>query len=380
MIHFQLPRSSGSIYKHLEYSSKEDRCSIIVSHSLSYYLGDIKHRIDHQESEWDVYKRYANPYEYIHTIVPGKRKSVCCYKPLSRSYFKMIELCSFFRLLEDSKTPLSSFHLAEGPGGFIESLANMRQCPEDTYIGMTIIDQTCDSNIPGWKKSQRFLNEHTNVNIENGADGTGNILSIQNLFHCIEKYQGQMDIITADGGFDFSMDFNNQERNIIKLLFGQVVYALSMQKMGGSFILKVFDCFTHATIDVLVLLSSFYEKVYITKPQTSRYANSEKYIVCKNFLFDKNADFLPYLCKTFVTMLSDELHVHRFLNIPHSLIFLTKLEEYNSVFGQQQIENIYYTLSFIEQKHKQDKIDSVIRTNVQKCITWCNKYGVSYSI
>ena len=106
-----------------------------------------------------------------------------------------------------------------------------------------------------------------------------------------------MDLITADGGFDFSMDFNKQEEYITKLLFGQVCYALCIQKPGGSFILKIFDCFMEHTIDILYILSSFYEKVYITKPHTSRYANSEKYIVCKNFLFNSIYDFYPIIKK-----------------------------------------------------------------------------------
>ena len=46
---------------------------------------------------------------------------------------------------------------------------------------------------------------------------------------------------------------------------------------------KIFDIFTQATIDLLYLLSLLYEKVYIIKPNTSRIANSEKYVVCKKF-------------------------------------------------------------------------------------------------
>jgi 23S rRNA U2552 (ribose-2'-O)-methylase RlmE/FtsJ len=378
MIHFQLSRTTHLLYKYLNYVSNDSPCAVILSHSLSHYLGDIKHRIENQEEEWDVYKRYSNPYEYIHTTIPNKRKSVSIYKPLSRSYFKMIEISLFFRLLEDKKSPIRSFHLAEGPGGFIEALVGLRKCKDDVYTGMTILEDQNDPNIPGWKKSHRFLEENTNVRIETGADGTGNILKLENLMHCIEKYGSSMDVITGDGGFDFSLDFNNQERNIVKLLFGQVVYALCMQKRGGCFVLKVFDCFTNATIDILALLSSFYEKVYITKPQTSRYANSEKYVVCKNFLFETATVFVPELVRVFSQMITTDQYVQRFLSLEHSLYFLTKLEEYNAVFGQQQIENIYYTLSFIEQRHKQDKIDNIIRMNIQKCVAWCNKYMVPF--
>ena len=52
-----------------------------------------------------------------------------------------------------------------------------------------------------------------------------------------------MEIITGDGGFDFSLDFNKQEAIIVELLFAQIAYAIVMQKEKGCFILKVFDCF-----------------------------------------------------------------------------------------------------------------------------------------
>ena len=45
-----------------------------------------------------------------------------------------------------------------------------------------------------------------------------------------------MDFITGDGGFDFSVDFNSQEKHIADLLMAQVFYALIMQKKGGCFV------------------------------------------------------------------------------------------------------------------------------------------------
>ena len=52
-----------------------------------------------------------------------------------------------------------------------------------------------------------------------------------------------MDLITADGGVDFSENFNDQEYTATKLIIAQVIYAISMQSSGGNFVLKVFDIF-----------------------------------------------------------------------------------------------------------------------------------------
>jgi len=301
----------------------------------------------------------------------------------------------------------NTFHLAEGPGGFIEAVAHLRNCKYDQYIGMTLIDKN-DSKIPNWKKSDKFLNEYQNVFIENGPDKTGDILSIQNFEYCSKKYKSSMDLITADGGFDFSDDFNSQENSIIKLLFAQICFAVCMQKHNGSFVLKIFDCFMAHTIDILYILSSFYKKVYITKPNTSRYANSERYIVCKHFLHKSSDIFYPYIHSAFHSAFHSAQHsfqnsasindiqtnyISRFLcnsinddklttnnngyNIP--CFFLSKLEEYNSIIGQQQIENIYYTLNLIENKNKISKIENIVKLNIQKCINWCNKYNIIFN-
>ena len=68
-----------------------------------------------------------------------------------------------------------------------------------------------------------------------------------------------------------------------KLILAEVFYALLLQKQGGCFVLKVFDTFTLLLSEIIYVLSSFYTKVYISKPNTSRYANSEKYIICSKF-------------------------------------------------------------------------------------------------
>ena len=380
MTFYQLPRSNISAIKNIDYISSENVPEPCISQSLSIYLYDIKQRLSPIETEWDIFKKYTNPYEYIHSVVPLKKKCISKYTPLSRSYFKMIEIVNMFNLQFDSK-PIRTFHLAEGPGGFIEAIVKIRNCKHDQYIGMTIMDSNNDPNIPSWKKTETFLKQNPNVYIETGADKTGNILSLQNLEHCKNKYASSMELITGDGGFDFSVDFNKQEINIANLLFAQMCYALVMQKFGGTFILKIFDCFMPHSADILYILSSFYEKVYIVKPYTSRYANSEKYLVCKGFILNSCQSIFSTLHKAFEKMVNvqENRYVSRFLNCHIPIYFLTKVNDYNSVFGQQQLENIYYTITLIEKKTKYDKIDTLIRNNIQKCQIWCTKNNVSFN-
>jgi 23S rRNA U2552 (ribose-2'-O)-methylase RlmE/FtsJ len=380
MTYFLLPRTFSKTFTSIEYTElPTDTSPILVSGTLSQYLSSLKEKITPKEKLWDIYKKYTNPYEYIHTPIPTKKRSISKIKPISRSYFKMVEITLLFDLLNKYQdTSIRSFHLAEGPGGFIEALATIRNNTLDSYYGMTLIDKAQCSNIPTWKKSKDFLGRFTNVILESGSDNTGNILILENLRYCKEKYESSMDIITGDGGFDFSTDFNHQEIAISKLLYGQFAFAITMQKKGGHFILKIFDSFMKHTLDIIYLLSSFYQKVYIIKPKTSRYANSEKYIVCMGFLYDSTDEYYPFIESGFIQMMKTGENPCQFLNLPLPYYFIQKIEEYNSIFGQKQIQNIYYTLSLIGNQHKNERIDALINTNIQKSVDWCIKYNIHY--
>ena len=348
----------------------------IINKSLNFYLDMSKKQIDNYSISWDIYKKYTNTYEYIHTVIQYTKQSVCKLKPLSRSFYKLIEICNLLHILENfNNESIRTFHLAEGPGGFIEAINFLRSNEADIYYGMTLIHK--DDNIPGWKKSKLFLSKHKNVIIESGEDNTGNLLNVKNLWHCYNKYNGSIDLITGDGGFDFSIDFNKQENLSIKLIFCQICYALAMQKKGGIFILKIFDIFIEASVDLLYILSSLYEKVIIIKPVTSRAANSERYIVCKNYKLEDSYEIIKCFSKQFHIINSDK-QITRFLNIEIPYIYINKLEDINAIIGQQQLENILSTLYLLD-NNKQDKLDNMKKNNIQKCIQWCIKYKLPYN-
>jgi len=348
-----------------------------ICQTLNNYINTIKKQIDINSENWDYFKKYTNPYEFIHTIIPTTKQSVSKLKPLSRSFYKMIEITTQLNLLDNyaSSTSMNTFHLAEGPGGFIEAISHIRNNPNDQYYGMTLVSE--DNNVPGWRKTSNFLEKHSNVIIEYGATGTGDLLDLNNLKYCHDKYHNSMDIITADGGFDFSTDFNQQETLATNLLFAQVSFAISMQKLNGHFILKIFDIFTKTTCDILFLLSTLYKQVFIIKPNTSRLANSEKYIVCKFFKGNCSAVIQNIMCE--YPKLKEYTHLSSILNKEHDYYYINKIEEYNAIFGQQQIENINSTISLFTCKNKSEKIEALKKNFIHKCVQWCEKHNIPYN-
>ena len=76
--------------------------------------------------------------------------------------------------------------------------------------------------------------------------------------------------------------------------------------------------------------------------------------------------------------------VFLFVTLIYQLFFiiLTKVEEINAIFGQQQIETINNTLTLINMIYpsvKQEKVEYYKRNNITKCVNWCIKYKVPYN-
>ena len=189
-----------------------------------------------------------------------------------------------------------------------------------------------------------------------------------------------MDLITADGGFDFSIDYDKQELLALRLIFSQIAFALSLQKKGGNFVLKVFDLFLESSLDLIYLLSCFYTQVYIIKPNTSRYANSEKYIVCKNFKYVETKEISKKLISIFRVLDKIDfrkLHILKFLDIPIQYYYIMQITEINAILGQQQIITILSTFKLIENRDS-DLIQNHKLKNVRKCIQWCTKHNIIY--
>ena len=377
MSYFQLPSLpyNNNIKLSLNNNNSDDHEKIIINKTLVIYLKNIKSEIENFSNEWDTFKKYINPYEYIHTVVPNTNMSVSKHKPLSRSYYKMIEICYLLDLLKDLPNNCNTFHLAEGPGGFIEALSYMRNNINDKYVGMTLIDNNI--NVPSWKKSYNFLKNNKNVFIENGKDNTGNIMKKDNLLFCFQKYGNSMDLITGDGGFDFSIDFNKQEIISSKIIFSQIAFIIAIQKKNGNCILKFFDIFTKNSIDMIHLLSLLYKEVFFTKPNTSRYANSEKYIVCKKFRLSDSTELVNYFANIIDSFdNNDNIQLQSILNIEPPSFYLNKIQEFNAIFGQQQIETIANTLNLIKNKNN---IENIKKNNIQKSINWCQKHDIPFN-
>jgi 23S rRNA U2552 (ribose-2'-O)-methylase RlmE/FtsJ len=271
----------GIVYGNWAYDSpKEDE----------KYLYELRDKIEKYEDVsgatkgvWEYYKKMVNPYELVYTQpkYSDYPKSVCMLNPLSRSYFKIIEILNVSRFFEEQAggTRLRSAHVCEGPGGFIEGFFD--ECERRRIIPLSATAMTLrphQANVPGWKRASNFLQKHKSVQILYGADNTGNILNYENQEAFIAACQ-KVALFTGDGGFDFSTDYATQEEAVFPLLIASTRIGFECMRLGASFVLKFFDIHHAATTDLLVFLALHFRTWTLYKPATSRPCNPEHYFI-----------------------------------------------------------------------------------------------------
>ena len=320
---------------------------------------------------WELAKKMANPYECIYTQDDSHfHPSLCIYRPLSRSFYKMIEMLSvsrFFQDLPKTTQKIRSAHVAEGPGGFIQAFLEMAEKHKKIVSSATAITlKPRDSHTPGWRRASSFLQKHPEIILHYGVDESGDIYQKGNQESFIKAVKPGVHLFTGDGGFDFSKDYTLQEKKIFHLLLCSIQIGLRSLLPGGIFILKIFDIYSHSTQILLSLISCFFKEWTLYKPVTSRPCNSERYFICKGF----RSQIPSELFDLFDAIEKNSLHGL----YPFHPDFLTEKE--NAVFMKsiEQITKLQKESLLRAEKYIQNPSEwqNDFKEHFQKSLQWCN--------
>jgi hypothetical protein len=161
-------------------------------------------------------------------------------------------------------------------------------------------------------------------------------------------------------------------------LLKAVKFILMYQSLNGCIILKLGHTYYKPVIDILYIISSLYNKTYIIKPNTSNNIYDEKYLVCKTFTSNvqKTRTYLDKIDKMYTICHREqhEINIQSIVKNEINMYFLNKMEECNIIIGQQQIDVYDQIINLVKNKNKIEKIETIRKHNIQKCINWCDKY------
>ena len=173
-----------------------------------------------------------------------------------------------------------------GPGGFSEFFKNFTKQTDirKPTFGYGITLRAVNDFLPNCIQE----NEWFKFKAIYGPSETGNIYDSDTQMEYIQTIMNGtnnlgVEFALADGGFDVTGQEDKQEVLSKQLYLCQILIALKSLRKDGDFVLKVFDTFTAFSIGLLYLLYCSFNAITIVKPYTSRPANSERYIFCKEY-------------------------------------------------------------------------------------------------
>lgn len=348
-------------------------------------LNNIKNEVCKYEN-WYIYRKLFTSLLFLNYYHNKKNIGIFKKNVLSRSYFKMIEIHNDYNICKMNENNIKVAFIAEAPGGFIEAFYKIRNNYNDSYYGISLIEQN-KNNIPTWFNLEKKMKYKNNLNILYGKNNNGNIYELINIFNLVNKIgKNSCDIVTADGGFDFTKDFINQEYNFTRLFICEIVLALSLQKIGGNFVIKCFDLTNILSLKIFYILCHYYEKIIISKLHTSRKTNSERYIICKNLQSYIEPNIMKNLYSIILkwdNIINNNKKLIDIFDFDLDKIFLKKLEIYNGWFFEKQFDIYNYIINInsnLSNSIVNNIIKQIIIENIEKCIAFCklNNIFINY--
>jgi len=329
-------------------------------------------------NRWELVKKMVNPYEMVYTHEdPNFHPSIAVIKPLSRSYFKLIEMLDilqFFEKLPKQTPKIRTAHIAEGPGGFIQAVVDLTERNKKILqLATAMTLKPTDQRVPGWRRASSFLHNHQEVRLHYGADSTGDVYREANQDSFVAA-AGHVNLFTADGGFDFSINYDIQEQKVYSLLVCSATTGLRCLMTGGSFVLKLFDICSESTMILIALMGRCFTEWTLYKPALSRPCNSERYFLGRGF-----KGLHPQMLKTFLEIQrqaqEDSYPVNAAILSPEERSYIESNAKKTT---QDQLSAIEIAEKWAE--NTEAWYTEQLSRDFQMSLAWCQKFRVPYWI
>jgi hypothetical protein len=354
MNYYIIPKNNFNIQ--LNPLVKPDVINPFISYSLIYFLNNIYTQLlnidefktddstsnstSKNETTIEYINRIINPFEFIHTNVPGSSLSVSKVKPSSNIFFELMEvfqLCNITDILSVKKQ-INIAHLTSNNSSTIDLLNMLREDNDDYIIDIEFNYKTIYKN---------FI--ETRIDIK-------------------------LDLLIFEFKEEDYIDTRQYINNMLLVLY---IIVNNQSNMGTS-VIKIDNIFYKSIVDILFIFSAIFEKVFLIKPSISKVTKGERFIICKGMDIDtvSHTKLLQQLNNYFkdlpINTLSNN-NIHSIIENSIPYYFSNKIEETNAVIGQQQLEAYDQIINILKNKNKDDKIEMLKRTHIQKCIQWCEK-------
>ena len=379
MSYYSLPKKNVSqlqLMPRLTHDTRKD--NPFISHTLLKYtdicnklIRDVEKRcfIDKDTTEpknmdqmhditIDRITTIVNQYDYIFKNVPGTTLSVSKINTPSAVFYNILEIFNTFNLFEFLPMNDMNTIIYGKDADVIEDYMNiLRENYNDT--------NNLFPDVLNVKKYNMFSCDESTTNLESeiiyNKPNDSMLSSTRMLFYDLVDNSDHIN----DG----------YAKRIVVCLCNIMQY----QCESGFSIIRLGNICDKPVLDIVYILTTMFEKVIIYKPNTVSSINNTRYCICKGFITNKQA---KKNYETYTSILKNTIRKKKNINsilnnLPY--FFLNKIEESNIILGHQTLESFNLLHTLLSSKNKNNRLLSMTRTNINKCIQWCDKYKIPYN-
>jgi hypothetical protein len=274
------------------------------------------------------YRKYTHPYDYMDRIVVNTK--------VSNNSYSIWEVICHFDVIDDT---ISNIHM-------IDTTDELQSMIQNKYK-KSVISPLMEYD----------MNTFTDMYLEY-------IERSSNRF--MDWYSYRVD--TSD------IIILNTLHNTHETILTNIFISIILQKPTGSLILEMNDIASIFSIDLLYIIGSLYEDVFMVKPEISDIHQNEIFIFCYGMReFSKMkfiSNMLPLLRRSYN---NDSRIISN--HIPHKMVssilnvsYINKNIQSNSIIDTLKIQNSISSLN----------LDIIEKKHMSKCKRWCKRYDIEY--
>jgi hypothetical protein len=202
---------------------------------------------------------------------------------VTNAWLKLYEILGDTLVLEEVQRDgvARVFCNAELPGGFIAALHHYGE-----RVGVEVDWRAASlrPDRPGALGDQYGLMKHNAERWLMDDTCAGDLTDPTDVAELVRRAGGPVyDLYTSDAGVDIGTDFDRQEELNAAVHAGQVSVGLRLLRAGGAMLVKTYSFALPASVGIAAQMSGCFDSVELLKPQTSRPANSEVYLLGRGF-------------------------------------------------------------------------------------------------
>jgi hypothetical protein len=336
---YSLPKNNNLF--EINPKTKKGQIKTYTTHSIMSCYNNILEqiiKINNSKEDINTFLKEFNPFEYIFSFISGTQNCVSKLKALNCIFYDFYEISNIINCLSVFETNINALYISEN-------------CEDLVYCHELLRKDMRDAVIPyKWVETTTIIKEFINNN------------KLDFIFYEIQDLDNT----------------NNYTIELLKIL--NIV--LNCQKHNGNCIIKIGNMFYKPIIDIIYIFSSLFEKVNIIKPNTSNINSFEKYLICTKFISDSEKIQKYSIIINQIDLFLSEFNNNNIFSIITNEIpvyFLNKIDDINIILGQQQLESIDQIINILKNKNKDEKIELLKKANIQKSISWCEKYKIPHN-